>query len=41
MAMGWNKVDLREHGFTLIEVMTALTIFSIGVMSIIGMFIMG
>lgn len=41
MAMGRSNVDLREHGFTLIEVMTALTIFSIGVMSIIGMFIMG
>ena len=41
MAMGRGKVDMTEKGFTLIEVMIALAIFSIGILSIIGMFIIG
>lgn len=39
MALEWREVVMRESGFTLVEIMIALTIFSIGVLSIIGMFI--
>lgn len=41
MAMDRRKVDLKEMGFTLTEVVIALAIFSVGVLSIIGMFIIG
>lgn len=41
MAVEWRKVDMKNKGFTLIEVMIALVIFSIGIMSIIGMLMIG
>lgn len=41
MAMEWKEMGIREKGFTLIEVMIALSIFLIGVLSIIGMLIIG
>ena len=34
-------LEMKEKGFTLIEVMIALIIFSIGALSITGMFIIG
>lgn len=44
MEMGWGQVvmsDNPEYGFTLIEVMIALTIFTIGILGISGMLIIG
>jgi len=41
MAMDRRKLDLREKGFTLAEVLIALTIFSIGILSITGMLMTG
>lgn len=41
MAMEWKKLDMRKDGFTLIEVLIALVIFSIGILGIIGMLIIG
>ena len=41
MAMDRRKLDLREGGFTLAEVLIALTIFSIGILSITQMLMIG
>lgn len=41
MEVEWRKVDMKNKGFTLIEVMIALAVFSIGIMSIIGMLMIG
>lgn len=41
MAVGWKWVGINEKGFTLIEVLIALTIFSVGILSITGMLIIG
>jgi len=41
MGMERGYLEMKEKGFTLIEVMIALIIFSIGALSITGMFIIG
>ena len=41
MAMERREMDLREGGFTLAEVLIALTIFAIGILSITGMLMTG
>jgi len=41
MGMERGYLEMKEKGFTLIEVMIALIIFSIGALSIAGMFIIG
>ncbi len=41
MAMDRRKLDLREKGFTLAEVLIALTIFAIGILSITQMLMIG
>lgn len=41
MAMGRGKMVITEKGFSLLEVLIALTIFSVCSMSITGMFIIG
>ena len=44
MEMGWGQVvmsDNPEYGFTLIEVMIALTIFTIGILGVSGMLLIG
>lgn len=41
MEMDWREMDLSKNGFTLIEIVIALTVFSIGVLSIIGMLVIG
>ncbi len=41
MAVGWDKMVMTENGFTLIEVMIALTIFTVGILGISGMLLIG
>lgn len=41
MAMDRRKLDLREKGFTLTEVLIALTIFATGILSITQMLMIG
>lgn len=41
MEMEGRNLDIKDKGFTLIEVMIALIVFSIGALSISGMFIIG
>ena len=41
MAMDRRKLDLREKGFTLAEVLIALTIFATGILSITQMLMIG
>jgi len=41
MAMDRRKLDLREGGFTLAEVLIALTIFATGILSVTQMLMIG
>lgn len=41
MEMDGRTVDMSAKGFTLIEVTIALAVFSIGIMSVIGMLMIG
>lgn len=41
MEMGWRKVAVTDKGFTLLEVLFALTIFTVCSLSIAGMLLIG